>query len=125
MKTTLFVFLVLFGSVSHSYAGVYKCEVNGKLIYQQMPCADAGEAMAIRTAPATPAPPARNAPLNDSAQKLLEQLESERAAREAERLANQRRQEELRIERNKARAAARQAQAMEEQNDLIRKGYAR
>jgi len=34
-----------------SYAQVFKCDVNGKKIYQQKPCASSGEEMAINAPP--------------------------------------------------------------------------
>lgn len=47
------VTLLLFPALS--FGAVYKCEVGGKLVYQQTPCAESGEQMTILRAPtATP-----------------------------------------------------------------------
>ena len=99
-------------------AGVYKCDVGGKLVYQQTPCAT-GNSEQLRIAPA-PSQPARSTPmLRESERALLDELESEREALEYEREADRQRRESIAIERAKARAAEREARAQETRNRIL------
>lgn len=126
MQKAVWVLLLCIGISATSNAGVYKCTVDGKVKYQALPC-DEGEQAAITVRTTTPTNTTRqsNSTLNPSAQQLLDQLTAERKAREAEREAERQRRQAIAIERDKARAAERQAQALEVQNELILRGYAR
>jgi hypothetical protein len=73
-------FIVLLISSCQVAAGVYKCTIGDKTVYQQVPCREGDQEITIHTAPSNSPSPASSIPgLRDAERELLEHLQAESA----------------------------------------------